>query len=174
MFRKYIIKLDNEQEKKRFILSAIIAIGFFTLYRFLGERFGEVMLFVTLIMMVLFIGMIGIFAEITVIKSLFFVAAELSLLIYLAQAYCDSGHRLPDGDNALKSLVVVGIMYITFTFFRNLYKNLRDYYQRIEKEPRSREKIINVSLFLFFVCVFVWQIYLVVNPIFLGLCVPIF
>lgn len=154
------------------ILFSVIISGVFLLgYYYLGNQLGLVMMYVTLILLVLMIALIGMIAEFMVLKSLFFVAAELSLLIFLAQSYCDVQNRTTSGDQALKSLLVLGLFYIGFTFCRSLYKALKDNYKVIEKDPWSKEKVGTVTLFLTFTGLFIWQIYLVMNPIIFNLCI---
>lgn len=161
----------NRENLKPFLVSATIAALFLIGYYYLGNHFGIVMMYITLILLVLMVALIGLVAEFMVLKSLFFVAAELSLLIFLAQSYCDVQGRTIPGDQALKNLLVFGLVYIGFTFCRSLYKALHEHYKVMKDDPWSKEKIGTITLFLIFTGMFIWQIYLIMNPIVLDLCV---
>lgn len=114
---------------------------------------------------------IMVLAGFQVLRSLFLLAVELSLLIFLAQSYCAVPQRLISGDVALKNLLTFGILYIIFSFFYSLYKSSREYYKKIETEKFSKEKIITIILYLLFIYLFVQQIYQIIKPIILNLCV---
>lgn len=111
-------------------------------------------------------------AGFTVIKSLFFVAAEISLLIFLSQSYCMINNRTILSDNALKNVLIIGFLYIIINFLRSLWKELCEEYKPI-KEDRSWEKILFVIVFIAFILFFMWQVYLVVEPIIQSLCISI-
>lgn len=116
-------------------------------------------------------AVIAVIAGMAVIKALFVVAAELSLLIFLAQAYCGVPARLPQNDLALKSLFTVGILYIGFIFLQSLWEILKARYQRVHGEGWRYERTITTIAYVGFVGLFLWQLYLVVSPIVIGLCV---
>lgn len=165
-------KLTPKKENIRpLITSAVITLFFFGGYYLLGSRFGEIMALTTTLLLALLLAVIVLMAEFTVLKSLFVVAAELSLLIFLAQSYCDVPSHSDTSNQAMSNLLLVGLLYIAFLFCRSLYGALREYYKKVEKEPWSKEKIGGISLFLIFTGLFIYQIYLVVSPIVLNLCV---
>ncbi len=107
----------------------------------------------------------------SVMKSLFEVAAGLSLVIFLSQTYCALPIKDISGITALKSLVTIGILYIIFNFFNILYKELKKYQSKLEGKNEKKEEVVISTMFLVFVCLFIWEIYLVVNPIIMNLCV---
>ena len=123
-----------------------------------------------IIVFAVFLTVVMIIAGVAVIKALFHVAAGLSLLIFLAQAYCDVPH-IASSDAALQGLIVLGLGYIGYDFLRILYKALDDYLKTIQTMEGTWEKWATVIIMLLFVCMFVWMIYQVVNPIVLDLCV---
>ncbi|HVM76552.1 MAG TPA: hypothetical protein VMU07_00090 [Candidatus Paceibacterota bacterium] len=116
-------------------------------------------------------AIIAVIAGMAVIKALFVVAAELSLLIFLAQAYCGVTNRLPESDEALRSLFTVGLVYIAFIFLQSLWDILKTHYTRVHGEGFRYERAITTAAYIVFVALFLWQLYLVVMPIVFGLCV---
>ena len=57
-----------------------------------------------------------------VMKSLFWVGASLSLMIYLAESYCSLPPSARTGNDALKTLITIGLIYIAIDFLSTLYK----------------------------------------------------
>lgn len=108
-------------------------------------------------------------AGLTVLKSLFFLSAELSLLIFLAQSYCDAHTKT--GDSALKILIFLGITYMVFEFFKSLWKALIERLDKAKNIKWSWEKNLVVFLFCIFTTSIVWMIYQVVSPIITNLCI---
>lgn len=151
--------------------SLLITLIFLLGTHYLGNYFTSTMWIFNAVLLGLLLSVIMLIAGFAVLKALFFVAAELSLLIYLAQSYCDVPNRLPAGNDSLKSLLVVGILYISVSFFRSLYETIKNNYKKVENEKWSWEKIFTVSLYLFFTFLFVWQVYRVMEPIVLNLCI---
>ncbi len=115
---------------------------------------------------------IGLMAGAVVVKSLFAVAAELSLLIFLTQAFCGAPARHPANNAAMTVLFTIGMLYIAYLFFTTLRDELKGVYRRrLEEHPRTWEKVVTVAAFIAFVLLFVWELYLIVAPIVRGLCV---
>ncbi len=176
MFKEFISQLKNNavSQKKNiwpFIISIAITLLFFLGTHYLGNYFTQVMWIFNAVMLGLILSVFMIIAGFAVLKSLFFVAAELSLLIFLAQSYCTVPSRLPAGDQALKSLLVIGILYIAVSFLRSLHGAIKNNYKKIENERWSWEKIFSVSLYLIFTVMFLWQVYRVIDPIISNLCI---
>lgn len=153
------------------ITSVAIASVFFLGNYFLGKQFLDIMWIFVAVMLSVILLMLLILAGFAVLKSLFLVSAEISLLIFLSQSYCNVPNRSIDGDKALKSLLVVGLIYITLNFCRSLYEALRKNYKAVENERWSKDKVIAVALFLIFAGLFLWQVFLVISPIIMNLCV---
>lgn len=117
------------------------------------------------------ITIMAIIAGFVVVKSLFLIAAELSLLIFLAQSYCAAPLRTSASDDALRSLIFLGLVYVVIAFLQSLYGNLKDSYKKMTGKPWSFRRVVAAALFFIFTVVFLWEIYLVMKPIILGLCV---
>jgi hypothetical protein len=157
--------------KKENIISFVVAIVVTALF-YLDSTLSLGIIW-TLLIFSLFI-IIAMFMVVTgfiVIKSLLSVSTALILLIFLAQTYCDIPRRTIEGDNALKSLLMIGILYVIFYFSQSLIKSLRNNYKKIEKEKWSSEKMISIILFFLFIGLFVWTIYQIIAPIILNLCI---
>jgi hypothetical protein len=157
--------------------SAIIAlivsvIYFFTIITGNTALLGIMWIILAVLLGFLFMAL-GITAGIIVIKSLFVVAAELSLLIFITQSYCSipSFSRLPQNNAAMNSLFTIAILYIGFLFIRSLWINLKESYKKVQNECNSWEKWITIVAFLLCIILFLWELYLVINPIVLNLCV---
>lgn len=77
------------------------------------------------------------------------------------------------GDNALRSLIGIGLLYIVYEFFRTLLKYLIGYKKELEKDKENSLAIkwFTAILFLSFITYFTWTIYEVMNPIILNLCI---
>lgn len=164
------IKLERK-DIKPFIISLIIVIFFFLASHYFSNYFVSAIWIVNVILLAGLLFVIMTIAGFAVLKSLFLVAAELSLLIFLAQSYCAvPGHSIASNE-ALKSLLVFGILYIVVSFFHSLYKALKKNYKYVKNERWSNEKIVTVSLYLIFTVMFIWNIYLVIYPIIIDLCV---
>lgn len=123
---------------------------------------------VSFILIVLWIFMEAGFA---VLKSLFFMGAEVSLLIFLSQSYCDAEKTLSVNDDALRSLIFISLVYITFEFLKSLTVALKKRLDNIPEKKWSVEKILIVTLFLFFTASFIYMIYQVISPIILNICI---
>jgi len=176
IFKEKFKQLKDELTLKKenirpFLLSVGITLFFFIGYQLLGNHFGEVMGMFTMILFALMLVIFVIIAEFTVLKSFFLVAAELSLLIFLAKSYCDVPNRSAVGNEALKNLLTIGLFYIAVTFGRSLWKAIKEHYKKVEKERWSKEKILAIALFLIFTVFFIGQIYSVIKPIILNLCI---
>jgi hypothetical protein len=110
-------------------------------------------------------------AGIVVLKALFVVAAELSLLIFLTQSFCAAPMRAAQNNSAMTSLFTVGLVYIGFIFFNSLWDALKTKYSELKQKPRTIEWVVTVISFFLFVCLFLWELYLIINPIVASLCV---
>lgn len=117
------------------------------------------------------VALIGILAGFVVVKSLFLIAAELSLLIFVAQSYCETPLRSAAGDDALRTLILLGLIYIAFAFVQSLYAAIRERFKKIDKNMWTVRRVITTAVFLVFTVIFLIEIYLVVQPIIGGLCV---
>lgn len=161
----------NRRKTLALSVSLLITLVFLVGTHYLGSYFTSTIWIFNAALLGFLLSVIMLIAGFAVLKALFFVAAELSLLIYLAQSYCEIPSRLPASDDALKSLLVVGILYIAVSFFRSLYETIKNNYKKLENEKWAWEKILTVSLYLFFTFLFIWQVYRVMDPILSNLCV---
>jgi hypothetical protein len=91
--------------------------------------------------------------------------------IFLTQAYCLSPTRGRENDAALASLFTVGVVYIGFIFLKSLWDALTARYKLLVGEPQVARRVTTIAMFLLFTGVFLWELYLVMEPILAGLCV---
>ncbi|MFC1789646.1 hypothetical protein ACFLYY_01570 [Patescibacteria group bacterium] len=178
-FKVYLkdkIKLNEWKEiifRKENIISVIISAIFLIGINFLGSYFVDIMWFFIGILLLILISIIMIIAGFTVLKSLFKVAAGLSLIIFLAQSYCVVPINLRGSinDDALRTLLLVAFLYILFIFLKDLKETLKGHYNTVKDEKWSSVKIFDVSLYLTFVILFIREVFLVMQPIVLNLCI---
>ncbi len=155
----------------RFILAVAVPAIVFAGYVAIGSSFFEALWIVNGILLGVILLIVAVIAGFAVVKSLFLVAGELSLLIFLSQSYCEVSVRAAVSDAALKNLLVLGLLYIGITFVRSLYEVTRENYRKMSGERWSVRRVITIALFLILTGLFLWQIYLVVGPIISNLCV---
>lgn len=153
--------------RKQVIIPLVIALVFY----FWGKYLINVLGIIDIIMLGILAIAMMVFAGYTVLKSLFLLAAELSLLIFLAQSFCSATQRSVASNAAMKSLLLAGLAYIVIMFFLSLRNNLKEYYKKVKDEKLSSAKIFVICLFFIFIVWFLWQIYQVVDPIISSLCV---
>ena len=155
------------------VISAIAAVVIFAVtYISSVSLLGAAWIVVSAILTIA-IALIAVLAGFVVVKSLFLIAAELSLLVFLAQSYCavPASVRGPAGDDALRTIILLGLIYIAYEFVQSLYEAIKGHFKKIDKEMWNVRRIITTAIFLTFTVIFLVEIYLVVQPIFAGLCV---
>ena len=172
MFEKIRHKLPANKEKLIqftifLAISAIVFIGM-TFYRDTFQAIGNVLLIVELVILVTAAWAL---AGHAVMKSLFLVGASLSLIIFLAQAYCAAPHLTQAGNEALKSLLGFSLLYLGFDFFRSLYKEVTAHTKRLKELNDGKNPWVFLVPFALFVGIFVWQLYQVMFPILSSLCI---
>jgi len=148
------------------VIGVIVFIGL-TFYKPYFSKALNVLLVVELILIALIAY--GLAAH-AVIKSLFFVGAGLSLMIYLAETYCELPVSSRTGDDALKTLLGIGLIYIAVDFLCYLYKEVTARSKTLKEVDGKRPWFVLVP-FAMFTGLFLWQIYQVMNPIVLNLCI---
>jgi hypothetical protein len=151
------------------VLAAAVTAVIFLLPPFLNYSLAGVALIADVIGFSILLLVIMIAAGFMVMESLVGVAAGLSLLIFLAQSYCASGRTL-GGDSALKSLLGIGLLYISYYFFSSVYDSLIENLKKINK-PKGFWKFLIIISYVAIVGLFIWELYQVIGPIISGLCV---
>lgn len=172
--KNYFNKIKDRLDKKAIlsiIISLLILSVLFFAYKVFGDRLNNYIWTFNGIMIIVFVYLIMFIAGFSVMKALFFIAAELSLLIFLAQSYCSLSIKPSGTKEALQSLLIIGLSYIIYNFVKSLIDVCKNRYKIIKNDKSWFFKTISISLFIFFAGVFVWQIFLVVNPIISGLCI---
>lgn len=165
-------KLFNDREKLIqfsifLVLSALVFVGM-TFFKDTFQTIGSSILLIELIILTL---VAWAFAGHAVMKSLFLVGASLSLIIFLAQSYCDVPNLTQSGNDALKSLLGFSIIYLGFDFIRSLYKEVTGHTKRMKEINKGKNPWIFLIPFALFVGIFLWQLYQVMFPILNSLCI---
>jgi hypothetical protein len=143
-------------------------------YYLLGKHFIDAIWTFDIIALLILFLIIWLMAGFIVLKSFFASAAELSLLIFLAQSYCNSPNPSIGSNNALKSLMILSILYIIFISAGSLYNILKEFLRDFKNEGKLTDKIITaviLLIFLFFMIYIIQQIGMVISPIVNDICV---
>lgn len=148
-------------------LVALVFIGI-TYFKDYVAPIGYTILSIELIILVM---VAWTFAGHAVMKSLFLVGASLSLIIFLAQSYCEAPNLTQSGNDSLKILLVFGLFYITFDFLRSLYKEIVLRSKTLQHANHGKRPWIFLIPFAFFLGLFLVQLYQVISPILKGLCI---
>jgi len=151
-----------------FFATIITTFGLAKIFNVSLQSAGPLMLI--LVLSILFL-ITWVLAGMIILKSLFLVSGELSLMIFLAQSYCDVKNRTQASDGALISLFGFGLLYIGLLFIRSLYKGLIGGLKTFEKRNDGNKSWPIVILFGLSIGLFLWQLYEVINPIVHNLCV---
>lgn len=167
MIYKHFYKKENIAP---LILSVLLTTAFFLGYFYLGNRLLGFLGITTGVLLAILLGLVMLVSGYLVLQALFFVAAEISLIIFLAQSYCAVPHN-DAGDQALKSLLLLSFIYILVAFVRKLHKIIKEKYPAIARERWSKEKFTFITLFLILTTLVIWQIYQVISPIVRDLCI---
>jgi hypothetical protein len=165
------VKRAFKQEKKTILLFAsflVVTVLTVLLLRNYLPAIGTGLLIFALGALVL---MTWAYAGYAVMKALFWVGADLSLMIFLAQAYCDVPAASRTGDEALKSLVGFAIFYIGAHFTVVAYKEIKKRTDMFKEANDNKLPWLAVIPFGLFTGLFVWQIGQVLLPILHNLCI---
>lgn len=137
----------------------------------LNNEFVSILVIINALLLVFLLFMIMTVADFVVFKSLFLVSAEFSFLIFIAQSYCAIPNRQVAGDQALRTLLSFGILYIIYIFLDSFYETFKKSRESVKNESWTNEKRFVVVLYLVFVVIFLWNVIQVLNPIINNLCV---
>jgi len=149
----------------------VIVITVFVGATFFHQQLSSIVFIIFLIELSLIALATWIMAAHAVMKTLFWVGASLSLIIFLSQSYCDLPNIVRTGDDALKTLLSLGLVYIAFNFLWSLYKEIASLSKTLKKLNKGKKPWIILLPFALFTGIFVWQIYQVVQPIVQNLCI---
>ena len=123
------------------IILLIIVIPFLIEY-FFNIRAEEITF--SFLGVVIFLAFLVIFGRVSYLffKSLFFVGAELSLLIFIAQSYSSSLIGLTDSN--LQTFILLGFIFIVWKFIKDLLPDMKNIIS-IMKDEKRVEKFIFYS-----------------------------
>ncbi len=110
-------------------------------------------------------------AGLMIFRSLFVVSAGLSLLLYLAELFCSTPHRTAIADEALKSLLLFGLLYITGLFFKGVFDELKKGLVLAKKMNNDKKPLLAVVIVGLFIGMYLIQLYQVLHPVVMNLCV---
>lgn len=154
-----------------FLLAVPLAILFLLDQNYFDNHLLLLMWVVIGVALSVVVAWIFMLAGFTVMRAFFLLNAEISLMIFLAQAYCGVQIETSPNDDALRILVFLATIYIGYEFFKALRKALESRLDSIPEKKWSWEKFTVVTLFLFFTSAFLFSIYQVAEPIVSNICV---
>lgn len=161
----------NKRQIVAYVLVLSIAAVVFVGMTFFQDSFQKIGYSALLIELFVLVTVAWALAGHAVMKSLFLVGASLSLIIFLAQSYCDVPHLTQSSSDALKTLIAFGFIYICVSFLRALYKEVAERTKTLKQIGNGKNLWIFLIPFALFVGLFVWQIVQVLMPILQNLCI---
>ncbi|MDE1924977.1 MAG: hypothetical protein KGH79_02250 [Patescibacteria group bacterium] len=156
--------------KSFLIFAAIVAVVFIGA-NFFSKYLSQIAYVILAIELVFVVAVTWSLAVHAVLKSLFGVSAGLSLIIFLAQAYCAVPNYARTADDALKSLVAFGLVYVGIQFFWSLYKEAKERSKTLKEANDNKRPWIALIPFALFTGLFAWQVIQVLLPIVQTLCI---
>lgn len=159
------LKRENIPQFIAFIVIVAVAVFFFNRYLPLA---GYVLILITLSVLAI---VTSILAGRAVMKALFWIGADLTLIIYLSQSYCAASEKIRHADDSLKMLLVFGLGLVLIKFVLSLYKEMSVHLKKFREINDNKMPWILLIPFALFTGLFLLQIYQVISPIILSLCV---
>ena len=129
---------------------------------------GSVICLVALIFISIFIWVLSGHA---VMKSLFVVGATLSLIIFIAQSYCELPISARTGDDALRILLIFGLVFVGCQFSVSLLKELDNRFKEFKNANKIKKSWTFLILLAIGTGIFIEQVLAVVGPIVQNICI---
>jgi len=167
--RESLQNFCDRSTKQKLQILFVLLISFVLVW--IINHFPELAWFLLAVTLLILMMIVWSFAGVVVFKPLFLVSAELSLLIFLAQSYCEVPKVTPTSDEALKSLLLFGLLYIAALFLRSMTKELKTKLTTLREIDKSTQPVFVVFIFVIFVTIFLIQLYQVIVPIIFNLCI---
>lgn len=170
---KECLKVNKENLPRFLILILIIGIVIIgSVFFNLGPKFFAVTLSILFIITWWKAGVV-------VFKSLIEISVGLTIILYLSELYCKTPRLVSAGDDALKTLIGFGLIYIGITFFKSLWKALMGNKDENTKGDINLFKEVNggkhsfliLIPYVLFVGLFIYQLWQVIDPILDNLCI---
>ena len=155
---------------REFVIFAAVAAVVFGVLTFFRNSLPQITNVLLIIELGLLISITWGLAAHAVLKSLFAVSVELSLILFIADEYCKVPLAHQTADSALMTLVGVGMIYIGIKFFWTVYEEAKNRVHKLREVDRKQSWLILVPYALF-TGLFSWQVISVVLPIVNNLCV---
>lgn len=173
--------VDRKYLKQFIVFLVIVSVAiFFLIQSGILSKVGPI---VFIVIFGVFFIILWFVAGYTVFRALLVASVGLGFIIFIGQSYCELSASERTANNSLMILIGFGFIYVATQFIRSLYKELfgdkgaKEEWRQKGMIPLFKE--INggshhwLVLIVYggLVCLFVWQVYNVVNPIIRGLCV---
>lgn len=172
VFNKIEEKIGFEKKKIIAFLFSILVVSFFNFdLKYLHGSFSLLVYLVGALLISIIIAYVMLKAGFTVIRALCVVGAEISLIIFLGQSYCNVVKEVSPNDKALVAFLSISGVYIIYEFSKHLYSALANRLASIPTKLFSWEKGFVIFFFCLFTIGFLSLTYKVIYPIVSDLCV---
>jgi hypothetical protein len=165
-----LIIVNKERLTRASLFLAILAVTYF-----LANYFPKSLFFASLTLLAIELSIIFIviwaIAGHAVIKSLFLVGASMSLIIFIAQSYCDLPSASRTGDDALRILLAFGFAFVVFQFVSSITKELDSRLKKYKEIYKVKKSWALLILLAVGTGLFIEQVLAVIGPIVQNLCV---
>jgi hypothetical protein len=169
---------EGDFVKFSFLVVSIAVIVSVLLFTSVGTKIGPT---IALVLFAILFIILWIIAGLVVFRSLVAASIGLSLIIYINQSYCEP-NVVHSANESLRILTSFGLIYVVAQFCINLYKEL--FGDKKSDDDLKRKGTIAVFkeinngkhswlvlvIYIPLISIFVWQVYLVINPIMLSFC----
>ncbi|MFA6430454.1 MAG: hypothetical protein WC229_00990 [Candidatus Paceibacterota bacterium] len=146
----------------------LVPVGLSILFKFSLASASPILIITLLSILFLFTW---VFAGMIILEALFLVGGELTLMIFLAQSYCEVKNRTQVSDNALMTLFGFSLFYLGISFLKSLYRGFIKSLKTFEDKKTGKTPWLVIVMFGLSIGIFIWQLYEVINPIINDLCV---
>jgi len=164
-------RLFKQRDIKSFCIFLIIALVAYVVVNFFKQPLSKITEVILTVELAFLVIATWTFAAHAVIRSLFAVSVELSLIIFLSQAYCATPSTSHTADDALMTLVGVGMTYIGLKFFWTIMSEVTARSKALKKDGSHIWPWLLLPLFAIFTGLFIWQVVQVLTPVIQDICV---
>ena len=165
------LELPKKLNIKALIIFAAVAVVVFLALNYFKDSLPKITEVILVVELCLLVAITWGLAAHAVLKSLFAVSVELSLIIFLSDEYCKTPPLAHTADSALMTLVGVGMIYIGIKFFWAIYEEALARSKSLKEAYDNKRPWLVLIPFALFTGIFTWQVIQVVLPIVQNLCV---
>jgi hypothetical protein len=166
-----LIDRFKKWDLKWFLVFTAVTVAAFVVVTFFKQDLPKITEVLLIVELVFLVSVTWGLAAHAVLRSLFAVSVELSLIIFLAQAYCATPTAAHTANDALMTLVGVGLIYIGIKFFWTIYEEALGRAKSLREAYDHKWPWLILIPFALFTGLFAWQVIQVLIPIVQNMCV---